>query len=60
MKNKVVQLKNMYTGDIVITEKYDDVKKTSSEVNFIEVYSPQNPYRKFLVNRDAYVKVNTK
>ncbi len=59
MKDKLVKLKNMYTGDIVFTEKYDQVQQ-SSGTNFIEVYNPGNPYRKFLVNRDAYTKVPAK
>lgn len=59
MKMKLVKLKNLYTGDIVFTEKYDDVKP-SGGTNFIEAYTPSNPYRKFLINREAYVIVRDK
>ncbi len=59
MKTKLVKLKNMYTGDVVFTEKYDQVQQ-SSGTNFIEVYNPSNPYRTFLVNRDAYRIIPTK
>lgn len=59
MANKIVKLKNLYNGDIVLTESYDKIKQ-SSGTNFIEVYSPTNPHRKFLANRDAYTIVKDK
>lgn len=59
MKNKTMKLKNLYTGDIVLTENYDKVKQSGGS-NFIEVYSPSNPYRKFLVNKDSFLVIKDK
>lgn len=59
METKIVKLKNLYTGDIIHTEKYSDVKP-SDGINFIEAFNPDNPYRKFLVNRDAYTIIHNK
>lgn len=57
MHSKVVKLKNRYSSEVVHTESYDDVKKDGN-YNFIVVYHPENPERKFLVNREAYEKLN--
>jgi hypothetical protein len=56
MKKKIVKLKNIYTKDIVFTENFDDVRKVN-ELEFIEVYSEDNPQRKYLVNRNAFESV---
>lgn len=56
MKTKIVTLKNRYSSETVRTEEYDNVRKDGN-YNFILVYHPENPQRKFLVNRDAYVVV---
>jgi hypothetical protein len=53
MKTKIVKLKNRYTKDIVISEKYDE-PFIENDIKFILVYNEINPNRKFLVNRDAY------
>lgn len=52
MKN-VKKLKNLYTGEIVLTESYHDVNKVSG-LEFIMVYKESNPERKYLVNRLAF------
>lgn len=57
MDKKVVMLKNLYTGEVVFTESYNKVDKVNS-VEFIQVYNNNNPQRKYLVNRNAYVIVN--
>lgn len=53
MKTKIVTLKNRYSSEVLRTEDYDNVLKEGN-YNFILVYHPENPQRKFLVNRDAY------
>jgi hypothetical protein len=56
MKTKIVMLKNLYTGEIVHTEKYQDVDSVKG-VEFIMVYKPENPERKYYVNREAFAIV---
>jgi hypothetical protein len=56
MKNKTVELKNLYTGEIVFAENINDVRPMNG-VEFIEVYNEKNPQRKYLVNRFAFVPV---
>ena len=56
MENKNLKLKNLYTGEIVFTENINDVRKVN-EMEFIEVFNEQNPQRKYLVNRNAFVPV---
>lgn len=51
--SKDVELKNKYTGDIVYTRKLNEVTNVN-DINFIRVYSKDNPERTYLVNRDAY------
>jgi len=53
MKTKIVILKNLYTGEIVHTEAYDEVD-TVKGVEFILVYKPENPQRTYYVNRSAF------
>lgn len=59
MKTKIMQLRNMYTGEVVFTESFDKVEQTNG-VNFIEVYNKNNPFRKYFVNRDAFTVVKDK
>lgn len=54
--DKVVKLKNRYTGDIVETVEYDQ-KINTGGTDFIKVYNPSNPNRTFLVNKEAYFVV---
>jgi hypothetical protein len=53
MKKKVFVLKNLYTGEVVHTENFKEVSKVG-EYNMISVYKPENPERKYLVNREAF------
>lgn len=55
-KEKVVKLKNRYTGDIVYTNSYNEIQETNG-VKFIKVFSENNPSRNFLVNREAFDKI---
>ena len=50
---KVIKLRNLYTGDIVFTNKYD-VSVTTDGKTFIPVYSESNPHRVYLVNKEAF------
>ncbi len=56
MDKKIVKLKNRYSSEVVHTEEYDNVRKENN-YEFILVYHPANPERKFLVNREAYEKL---
>ena len=53
MENKFVKLKNLYSGEIVFTENFNDVRKLN-DIEFIEVWHPNTPQRKYLVNRNAF------
>lgn len=53
---KLVKLRNLYTGDIVFTNKYDTPSSTDG-VTFIPVYSETNPHRVYLANKQAFVVV---
>lgn len=53
MKTKTLKLKNLYTGEIVYSDAYDDVDMVKG-VEFILVYKPENPERKYFVNRAAF------
>ena len=52
----MMKLKNLYTGEIVFTENFDDIRRVN-ELELIEVYKEDNPQRKYLVNRNAFVPV---
>lgn len=53
MKKKVVKLKNLYTGEIVYTDSYNEVRKENG-LEFIQVYKPENVQRKYFVNKAAF------
>ena len=53
MDKKFVKLKNLYSGEIVFTENYNDIRKMN-DMEFIEVFKEENPQRKYLVNRNAF------
>jgi hypothetical protein len=57
MKTKIVRLKNLYTGEIVFTDNYNEVVD-KDEIEFIYVYKEENPNRKYLVNRKAFEVLN--
>lgn len=50
---KVIVLKNRYTGEVVHTKEYNNVEKLNG-INFIKVFNPNLPARVYLVNRDAF------
>lgn len=56
MKNKIMKLKNLYSGEIVFTENFSEIRKMN-DIEFIEVYKEDNPHRKYLVNRNAFQPV---
>jgi hypothetical protein len=56
MKNLIMKLKNLYSGEIVFTENFNDIRRMN-DIEFIEVYKEENPQRKYLVNRNAFVPV---
>jgi hypothetical protein len=53
VKEKIVKLKNRYSGDIVYTR---NIKETVSSENiiFVKVFKEENPQREFLVNLNAF------
>ncbi len=55
-KEKIVRLKNKYNGNEVFTKNYEEVVKMDG-VDFIRVYSVNNPQRTYLVNKDSFVVV---
>lgn len=57
MKTKVVRLKNLYTGEIVFTNNYNEVLDKDG-MEFIYVYKQEKPDKKYLVNRKAFEKQN--
>lgn len=59
IEQKTIALKNVYTGDIVYTDAYDDVTK-AGDMEFIRVFDTRNRYRTYLANRAAFVIVKDK
>jgi hypothetical protein len=56
VKEKLTKLKNIYTGEVVITSNLYE-KRVDSTMTFIQVYTEQNPQRKYFVNGAAFVKI---
>jgi hypothetical protein len=56
VKEKLTKLKNIYTGEIVITSNLYE-KRVDSTMTFIQVHTEQNPQRKYFVNGAAFVKI---
>ena len=56
MDKKIMKLKNLYSGDIVFTEDINDIRRVN-EIEFIEVFNEENPQRKYLVNKNAFIPV---
>ena len=52
-KPKLVKLQNLYTGDIVFTDKYD-TQPSVDGMTFIPVFSETNPQRIYLTNKRAF------
>ncbi len=57
MKTKTVRLKNLYTGEIVFTDNYNEVVDKDG-IKFIYVYKQENLNRKYLVNQKAFEILN--
>lgn len=58
MNKKIMKLKNLYTGEIVFTEKNSkDKTQKIEDVDYVEVYKEDNPERKFWVNRKFFEPV---
>lgn len=51
--NKVIKLKNKYTGDVFCTHDIDVIVEVG-ELKFVRVFHEKQPERTFLVNRDAF------
>lgn len=50
---KLLRLKNVYTGEVVICEDINDVTEGNGIV-FIRVFKEEYPHRTFLVNKEAF------
>ena len=59
VKEKITQLKNIYTGEVVLTSNLFE-KRVDSNLTFIQVYTEQNPQRKYFVNGAAFVAIANK
>ena len=56
VKEKITELKNIHTGEIVCTSNLYE-KRVDSTMTFIQVYKPEEPQRKYFVNGSAFVKL---
>ena len=54
--NKIIKLKNKYTGEMILTRNINDVT-ISDGIKLIRAFFEFNPQRTFLVNVDAYTIV---
>ena len=59
VKEKITKMKNIYTGEVVQTSNLFE-KRIDGNMTFIQVFTEQNPQRKYFVNRDAFVSVSDK
>lgn len=57
IKEKIIELKNIYTGEIVFSSNLYE-KRVDGTMTFIQVYKSEDPQRKYLVNSAAFVKVH--
>ena len=57
IKEKIVELKNIYSGEIVFSSNLYE-KRVDDTMTFIQVYKSEDPQRKYLVNSAAFVKVH--
>ena len=57
IKEKIIELKNIYTGEIVFSSNLYE-KRVDGTMTFIQVYKTEDPQRKYLVNSAAFVKVH--
>ena len=56
VKEEITKLKNIYTGEVVLTSNLFE-KRVESTMTFIQVFTEENPGRKYFVNGEAFVKV---
>ena len=59
VKEKITQLRNIYTGEVVKTSNLFE-KRIDGSMTFIQVFTDQNPDRKYFVNVEAFVPVVNK
>lgn len=57
VKEKIIKLKNIYTGEIVHTSNLSE-KRVEGNITFIQVFNPELPARKYLVNESAFKKLD--
>jgi len=50
---KIVKLKNIYTGEIILCRDLKDTTEGDGKV-FVKVFKEENPQRTFLVNREGF------
>jgi len=50
---KILQLRNVYTGEVVLCEDINDVIEGNG-ISFIRVFREEYPHRTFLVNKEAF------
>jgi hypothetical protein len=59
VKEKITQLRNIYTGEVVKTSNLFE-KRIDGNMTFIQVFTEQNPDRKYFVNQEAFVSMTNK
>jgi hypothetical protein len=59
VKEKITQLRNIYTGEVVKTSNLFE-KRIDGNMTFIQVFTEQNPDRKYFVNQEAFVTMANK
>jgi hypothetical protein len=59
VKEKITQLRNIYTGEVVKTSNLFE-KRIDGNMTFIQVFTEQNPDRKYFVNQEAFVAMANK
>lgn len=55
---KSVKLKNIFNGEIVYCNDLNDITETNG-VKFIKVFKEENLDRTFLVNKEAFERMDT-
>lgn len=59
VKEKITQLRNIYTGEVVKTSNLFE-KRIEGHMTFIQVFTEENPDRKYFVNQEAFVMMANK
>lgn len=55
--NKIIQLKNRITNDVIYTRNIDDIVVING-VKFLRAFNNYQPQRSFLVNLEAYSRIS--